>query len=142
MTTLPDGVRELENCTIYLTDKGTIVVLSDPHDLGYPEGDGHPHSCDGMGCGQEHVLARGPVTGDAWSDSSVQTLLGLLDELLCRIGTEYQSPYGPWPDDGEERGSWEHEATALVQSVLCQTADWAHVEARLAELRGKSELST
>jgi hypothetical protein len=100
----------------------SIVVLGEPAELGDPEAENH--SCDGMGCGQEHVLARGPVTGDAWPDSCVQTLLSLLEELLCRVGTG--EPY-----------DYHHEATALVQSVLCQTADWSHVEARLAELRSK-----
>lgn len=136
---VPEGCRYLTGCQVVLTAKGNVVVLGDPQQLGDPEDDEHPHSCDQMGCGSvgPHVLARGPVAGDAWRESTVRTLLSLQDELLCRAGTDYRVPFD-WASSGRpdnERGSWEHEALCLVQSVLCGTADMEVIRERLAELQ-------
>ncbi len=57
---IPKGYRLLESVRVYEFE-GTIVVTADPDEV-YPgvddEVDEHPHNCDAMGCGQEHVMLR------------------------------------------------------------------------------------
>ncbi len=54
---MPLGYREIA-ASVY-TNGRDLVICGDPLELWpWQPGDDHPHNCDAMACGQEHVIAR------------------------------------------------------------------------------------
>lgn len=49
-----------QRATVYLTERGEIVLTYDPID-NEESGEEEQHNCDAQGCGFEHVLLRVPL---------------------------------------------------------------------------------